>query len=184
MNRLYQEILQGPGFQFAGTGNCQFRSSIVSFRSVYDQHAHSTLNIRTAENRYYYLGWTLRASLTLPERPSLRTAIIGSRHIQQETFDQAIRFIAFEPSVVLCGECDGPDTFGREWAESQGIPVESYPADWSKGRSAGPVRNAHMIGQSEAVFAIWDGRTTGTADAIRRAVRAKLPIHLILRGDQ
>lgn len=53
----------------------------------------------------------------------------------------------------------------------------NYPADWEKhGRAAGPIRNEKMliVGTPDMVLAFPGGR--GTADMIRKAEAAGLPV--------
>lgn len=59
-----------------------------------------------------------------------------------------------------------------EWARRSHVPVESYPADWRRGKGAGPERNARMLaeGWPDLVVAFPGGR--GTADMVRRAKAA------------
>jgi hypothetical protein len=77
---------------------------------------------------------------------------------------------------VLCGEARGADDFGKRWAESKGIPVASFPADWGRGRAAGPIRNQQMADNADALVAFPGGR--GTENMILVAVRRGLFIHV------
>ena len=111
----------------------------------------------------------------------MHLAIIGSRDYpgSPETVATAIAQHSLAPTAVLCGEARGPDTWGRLWAEQQGIPVISYPADWERyGRSAGMIRNREMIGASDAVLALWDGKSKGTGQAIKIARRWGISVYL------
>lgn len=48
--------------------------------------------------------------------------------------------------VVVHGDCPtGADAMAGEIADLSGFHVEPHPADWSRGRRAGPERNAHMV---------------------------------------
>ena len=110
----------------------------------------------------------------------MRVAIIGSRDYPDRTqLDQAIALSGYDITAVLCGGARGPDSWGKDWAEQRGIPVVDYPADWDKyGRSAGMVRNAKMIANADAVIALWDGVSRGTAEAIRLARRRGIPVYV------
>jgi len=71
-----------------------------------------------------------------------------------ERFVETLRCRGHTITEVLCGECHGPDRFGRAWAESNGIRVRSFPADWKRwGRSAGPIRNRQMVEKANAALA-------------------------------
>lgn len=53
-----------------------------------------------------------------------------------------------EPSemTLVSGACpNGADMIAEQVAEALGWTIERHPADWRKGRSAGSVRNAHMV---------------------------------------
>lgn len=81
------------------------------------------------------------------------------------------------PSVVIHGGARGADDEADEAAAALGITVLPYPADWARyGRRAGPIRNAQMLadGEPDAVLAFPGGR--GTADMVRRAKRAGVPV--------
>lgn len=53
---------------------------------------------------------------------------------------------------------------------------EIHPADWSLGRSAGPIRNQHMVDLgADACLAFPLRESRGTYDCIRRARQSKIP---------
>jgi hypothetical protein len=83
----------------------------------------------------------------------------------------------FEPfSVVILGAARGADDLALAWADRQGVPVETYPANWQAlGKAAGPIRNQAMIdhGKPELVIAFPTGGP-GTEDMIRKAIASGL----------
>ena len=85
-------------------------------------------------------------------------------------------------SVVVHGGADGDRYVARKLLEMdpERRQVE-VPADWDRhGRAAGPIRNAEMIARSPAaVIAFRGGR--GTADTVRRANAADVPVRVVLR---
>lgn len=108
----------------------------------------------------------------------MKTIIAGSRtitdlrHIQDAT-DSCFWTI----TEVVSGCAPGVDTLGETYAKSVNIPIKQFPADWkTHKRAAGPIRNQQMADYSDALLAIWDGKSKGTADMIRRARQAKLQI--------
>jgi len=111
----------------------------------------------------------------------MRVAIVGSRDYPDRTaLTQAIAQSGYEITAVLCGGARGPDSWGRDWAKQHGIPVVEYPANWDKhGRSAGIVRNAAMISNADAVIALWDGASRGTAHAIGVARGRGIPVTVL-----
>lgn len=72
-------------------------------------------------------------------------------------------------AVIIHGNAPGADSLAAEWARLAHVPVEAYPADWRRGKGAGPERNARMLaeGKPDLVVAFPGGR--GTADMVRRA---------------
>lgn len=54
---------------------------------------------------------------------------------------------------VVCGMAKGADLFGKEVAESIGIPVTEFPAEWTKyGKKAGWKRNVKMVMYGDIVI--------------------------------
>jgi hypothetical protein len=92
--------------------------------------------------------------------------------------------------VVIEGECRGADKMGRMAAEYVGLTVENggvlpFPAHWNKypRGAAGPIRNQQMLdeGKPTEVWAFHNDITTstGTADMVRRSLKAGLTTYLI-----
>jgi hypothetical protein len=109
----------------------------------------------------------------------VRTIIAGSRTVKDlAEVMAAIESCPWEVSTVLCGCAKGPDTLALVWAGEE-TAVEFYPANWEKhGKSAGCIRNREMVEKAEALIAIWDGSSHGTADVITCARKAGLPVHI------
>jgi hypothetical protein len=78
--------------------------------------------------------------------------------------------------VIIEGEANGVDTLARLAAEKLGIPVDPYPADWSKGRSAGPVRNRRMLDEGQPDYVVAIGNGAGTTDMIRQTRARGIPV--------
>jgi hypothetical protein len=78
----------------------------------------------------------------------------------------------------------GADDLGRKYALDCGISLIAYPAVWQIGdhfdRFAGFKRNAEMAKDADALIALWDGYSKGTAHMIDEARRQKLRIHVEL----
>ena len=85
-------------------------------------------------------------------------------------------------TMIIHGGANGADTMAHFWAGVNGVPIEVYHANWKRdGRAAGPIRNQKMLdhGKPDAVAAFPGGR--GTADMIRRAIKASIPIYTYQR---
>ena len=73
----------------------------------------------------------------------------------------------------------GVDSMGEEWAKSKSIPVRRFPADWDGlGKAAGFIRNAEMADYADALIAVWDGKSRGTANMIEVAKKKGLKVHV------
>ena len=83
-------------------------------------------------------------------------------------------------TTVISGGCpSGADAAGEQWASSRQIPVKVYPADWqAHGRAAGPMRNRQMAANADALIAVWDGASRGTANMIQEAKLAGLSVFI------
>lgn len=80
-------------------------------------------------------------------------------------------------TVIVSGAADGVDTSAIDWAVTNWVQFEEYPADWDKhGKAAGPIRNQQMLveGKPDKVLAIHGGK--GTADMVFRARKAGIPV--------
>lgn len=79
--------------------------------------------------------------------------------------------------VVVHGACPrGADTLAQAWARARGVPVEAHPADWSKGRGAGPARNAAMVSsRPDACLAFIRGDSRGATGCAAMSEHAGIP---------
>ena len=101
----------------------------------------------------------------------MRVIIAGSRYINDYSeVVAAMRDCGFAATEVVCGMARGVDLLGWTWAQERGLPCRQFPADWAKhGKAAGPIRNREMAKNADALVAVWDGKSRGTADMIRAA---------------
>lgn len=81
---------------------------------------------------------------------------------------------------IVSGLAKGPDTFGKEWAEKNDVPLHKFAADWNKhGKSAGYKRNEKMAKFSAALLAFYDGKSRGTMHMINLARKYELKVVVI-----
>lgn len=101
---------------------------------------------------------------------------------------------------LMHGCAEGADTIGGQWATRHGILVRERPADWAgpctadcppghrrrnrRGTEycplAGHRRNQQMVDEGPELFVAASYRSSsGTADCVRRARAASIPVHLI-----
>lgn len=114
----------------------------------------------------------------------MRVIIAGSRTIrEQAVVDAAVADSGFDVTEVVCGGAGGVDTLGACWATTRGIPVTMMLADWRKnGRGAGIFRNREMAGYADALVAVWDGKSRGTANMIEEMRALNRLVHVCIPG--
>lgn len=85
--------------------------------------------------------------------------------------------------VVVHGDAPGADRYAAQWARLHDVPVEAFPADWSRfGRAAGPLRNAAiLVSGIDLVIAFPGG--AGTADMCKRAQVAGVSVVEVATHD-
>lgn len=110
----------------------------------------------------------------------MRTIIAGSRDgVSYENVVEAMAQCGWTPTVVISGTARGADRMGEAWAQANGIDVERFPAQWDLyGRHAGIMRNQVMARKAEALVAIWDGESRGTAHMIACATQRELRVYV------
>lgn len=91
-------------------------------------------------------------------------------------------------TIIIEGEARGADIISKEIAESLGLMVIKFPADWDKyGKSAGPIRNRQMLDQNpDMVYAFHNDikNSKGTKDCVTEAIFRNIPVKIITeKGD-
>lgn len=126
--------------------------------------------------------------LPAEDRKPCRVLVTGSRDWPDAlTVHRALSELLREHGslTVVHGACPtGADSLAAQWVaqavrQSPGSVVEEpHPADWEQhGRKAGPFRNQHMVDLgADLVLAFQVGDSRGTADCIRRAEKAGIPV--------
>ena len=112
----------------------------------------------------------------------VRVLVCGGRDYADEETLHAI-LSDLHPSVVIHGGCaSGADKLASRWVKASGTAEIVCLADWvTHRRAAGPIRNQKMLDEHtpELVVAFPGGR--GTADMVRRARKAGIPVLEIAR---
>lgn len=117
----------------------------------------------------------------------MRCIVAGTRTARLEDTKAAINACPWsdDVTVVVSGGARGADAHGELWAEARGLPVERFPANWREhGKAAGPIRNSEMAAKADALIAVWDGQSRGTADMIVKAERAGLTVFVWRIGNK
>lgn len=122
----------------------------------------------------------------------MRVIIAGSRGVTDpaiiaQAVADAVEIWSEDGTVeitrVVSGCAPGVDRLGERWAKQRDIPVFFMPADWSKGRQSGVIRNIEMTKHADALVAVWDGVSPGTRHMISAAKLAGLKVHVHLVKD-
>lgn len=114
-----------------------------------------------------------------------RILITGSRHhtnynLIKDTLERVVKFYGAPEVTVVHGAAPGADTLAAKAAFELGYNVESYPADWSIGKAAGPLRNQKMVNTGANVcIAFPEEGSRGTYDCTRRASNAGIPLIVV-----
>ena len=88
-----------------------------------------------------------------------------------------------EDVTIIEGGAKGVDTLARQYAIERKIPYEEHPADWDKnGRAAGYIRNVEMVKEADVALIIWDGKSKGTAHAMKICEKKGVKYLLKLMG--
>ena len=107
----------------------------------------------------------------------MRVLIAGGRNFTDKDFmDKYMSKYLGQVSVVISGTAKGADRLGEKWAQSNGISVERFPAQWSRyGGAAGPIRNQEMLdkGKPDLVIVFKGGKGSAHMASIARKAGVK-----------
>jgi len=122
----------------------------------------------------------------------IRLAIVGSRHMGDPDHDSSYPMFRDRmngwveehgtPEIVISGGAKGADSMAERWAAENGIPFRLHPADWNgfdhergrpHGKSAGPVRNSHIVNDSTHAIAFLEPHSKGTQNVINAYDRTR-----------
>ncbi len=114
----------------------------------------------------------------------MKVIIAGSRWIDDiNLVDTAVKASEFNITAVVSGTARGIDTCAISWAKHNGFTPEQihkFPAYWQQygQHAAGFIRNRRMARFADALIAIWDGKSRGTAHMIQCMREYDKPIHI------
>tara|TARA_R110002153_G_scaffold105397_1_gene243791 strand:+ start:236 stop:586 length:351 start_codon:yes stop_codon:yes gene_type:complete len=107
----------------------------------------------------------------------MRVLIAGGRNFTDKQFlEEYMSKYLKEVTLVISGTAKGADRLGEKWAQSHSIPVERYPAQWSRyGGAAGPIRNKEMLdkGKPDLVVVFEGGKGSNHMATIARKAGVK-----------
>lgn len=106
------------------------------------------------------------------------TLICGGRTFNDHyKFDEAMKLLPFEPTVVVDGEADGADSMASNWAKRNGIYSVRIGALWNYyGNAAGGKRNQAMLDIMKIEYCIALPGGSGTNDMVERCILNNIPV--------
>lgn len=118
----------------------------------------------------------------------MKLIIAGSRSITSlrtvaDAFEES-QFSWDEIEVLVNGGAEGVDGLAKELvAPTESIKIESYLVDEFLDDAPHPkvaplLRNTAMAQNADALFAVWDGKSTGTKDMIDKAEKQGLTVEI------
>lgn len=108
----------------------------------------------------------------------MRLAIIGSRTCPP--IDIA-SYLPFVPDIIVSGGAKGADTYAKEYALENDIPIVEFLPDYGKyGRKAPLIRNIQIVDNSDFVLAFWNGTSRGTKFTIDYAEKRGVPFKVYM----
>ena len=112
----------------------------------------------------------------------MKIAVIGSRHITD--FD-LYEYIPDNVTEIVSGGARGVDTLARNFAIENGLFLKEFLPDYNTyGRRAPLIRSNLIIDYADAVLAIWDGESHGTAYVIDRCKMLGKPLQVVIVGHK
>lgn len=120
----------------------------------------------------------------------MRVLICGGRDFndtnlfwkRMNEFEEKYSFDERQPNTIIEGGANGADAMAARYAAHCGWLLETFPADWkTHGRAAGPIRNKQMLveGKPELVIAFLAANSKGTANMIKQAKEAGIPVEIV-----
>jgi len=113
-------------------------------------------------------------------------AIVGTKSYNDydkflEVIHNILDVYSIVPGCIISGGAKGVDTLAEDYAKEFEIKPKIFPAEWTNAsgiydKGAGMKRNALIIENADFVVAIWDGKSSGTKNSIKRAKNLNKPL--------
>jgi YspA, cpYpsA-related SLOG family len=108
----------------------------------------------------------------------MKVLVCGGRRFNEVSLlNDTLNTFRSSISVLISGNARGADQLGEQWAKTNGVEIDRYPAQWDiYGKSAGFRRNEQMLreGKPNVVIAFRGG--AGTAHMVRTAKAANIKV--------
>jgi len=111
----------------------------------------------------------------------MKVIIAGSRTIHDKDLVwKILNTTKFSITELFSGGAQGVDLLGEEWARSKNIPIKCYKPHYAidNPRHAPLLRNIDMANDGDALIAIWEKDSRGTAHMIKCMEKLHKPIEI------
>lgn len=106
-----------------------------------------------------------------------RLAIVGSRTCPPI---EITPYLPFVPDTIVSGGALGADTYAKEYAVKNNIPIVEFIPDYKRyGRSAPIIRNMQIVENCDFLLAFWNGTSRGTKFTTDYAEKRGMPYKII-----
>lgn len=108
----------------------------------------------------------------------MRLAIVGSRICAPINIAS---HLSRKPDTVVSGGATGVDTYAKEYALENDIPIMEFLPEYKKyGRKAPILRNIQIVDNCDFLIAFWNGTSRGTKFTIDYAKKRGVPVKVIM----
>jgi hypothetical protein len=115
----------------------------------------------------------------------MKLAVVGSRSVTNVQIIYSI-LDNYKFDQVVSGGAKGVDSIAEQYSRTEGLlePIIFKPDYKTHGRAAPFIRNTQIIEAADMVISIWDGKSTGTQDSMKKAEKLGKPMDVwIVNGD-
>lgn len=102
----------------------------------------------------------------------MKVGVIGSRTITDYNLIKNKLDILnehYKITKIVSGGAKGVDSYGKKYANDNGLPITEYLPDWNKyNKAAGFIRNQDIVKDSNIVIAFIENGSKGTMDSINQ----------------
>lgn len=110
----------------------------------------------------------------------IKLGIIGSRTFNDYELMQNEVSLA-NVDCIVSGGARGADSLGKRLAEENNIFYLEFLPDYAThGKKAPFLRNTQIVEASDVIIAFWDGKSTGTLDALKKAKKLGKEVVIVL----
>lgn len=111
--------------------------------------------------------------------------VCGSRKFNdQNLVNKVLNSLPVKITRLVNGASKGVDKLSSLWAKQNNIELKEYPANWSLGKKAGPLRNSKMISSEKIDLVIAFPGANGTANMILQSTKASIDVLIVEINDQ